>query len=112
LQVAYDTTLEGWSKALDLRDKETEGQTQRVTAGTMTLAKAMNIPDDDLLHMRRGALLHDIGKMGIPDSILLKPGSLTDEEWVIMKMHPVYAYELLSPYPLPAPRTRYSLQSP
>jgi HD-GYP domain-containing protein (c-di-GMP phosphodiesterase class II) len=97
LQVAYDSTLEGWSKALDLRDRETEGHTQRVTAGTMTLAAAMNIPDDDLLHMRRGALLHDIGKMGIPDSILLKPGSLTPEEWVIMKMHPVYAYELLSP---------------
>jgi PAS domain S-box-containing protein len=97
LQVAYDTTLEGWSKALDLRDKETEGHTIRVTEATMILARAMNIPDDEIIHMRRGALLHDIGKMGIPDSILLKPGPLTDEEWAIMKKHPVYAYELLSP---------------
>lgn len=97
LQLAYDNTLEGWSKALDLRDKETEGHTLRVTEATMILALAMNIPDSDSIHMRRGALLHDIGKMGVPDSILLKPDALTEEEWVIMKKHPVYAYELLSP---------------
>jgi PAS domain S-box-containing protein len=97
LQVAYDSTLEGWSKALDLRDKETEGHTLRVTENTMTLARAMHISDRDLIHIRRGALLHDIGKMGIPDSILLKPGKLTDEEWIVMKKHPVYAYELLAP---------------
>jgi PAS domain S-box-containing protein len=97
LQLAYDSTLEGWSKALDLRDKETEGHTQRVTAGTTILAQAMCIPDRDLMHIRRGALLHDIGKMGIPDSILLKPGPLTEEEWVIMRQHPVYAFELISP---------------
>ena len=63
----------------------------------MALSRAMNIPDKDLIQMRRGALLHDIGKMGIPDTILLKPGALTEAEWVIMKKHPVYAYELLAP---------------
>jgi PAS domain S-box-containing protein len=99
LEIAYDSTLEGWSKALDLRDKETEGHTQRVAEATMTLARAMDIPDRDLIHIRRGALLHDIGKMGVPDSILLKPGALTEEEWVIMKKHPVFAYELLAPIP-------------
>lgn len=97
LALAYDTTLEGWSSALDLRDKETEGHTQRVTNLTVRLARSMGISDTELVHIRRGALLHDIGKMGIPDSILLKPGSLTDDEWVVMKRHPVYALELLSP---------------
>ncbi|MGH2348339.1 MAG: GAF domain-containing protein [bacterium] len=97
LTMAYDTTLEGWSKALDLRDKETEGHTLRVTEVTMRLARAVGIPERDLVHVRRGALLHDIGKMGIPDAILLKPGPLTEEEWTIMRQHPVYAYELLSP---------------
>jgi len=99
LLMAYDTTLEGWSKALDLRDKETEGHTLRVTHLTVQLARAMGVSDADLVHIRRGALLHDIGKMGIPDSVLLKPGPLTDDEWVVMKKHPVYAYELLSPIP-------------
>lgn len=99
LAQAYDTTLEGWSRALDLRDKETEGHTQRVTEMTLRLAQAMGVPEADLVHMRRGALLHDIGKMGIPDSILLKPGPLSEEEWTIMRLHPVYAYELLSPIP-------------
>jgi PAS domain S-box-containing protein/putative nucleotidyltransferase with HDIG domain len=97
LSLAYDTTLEGWSHALDLRDKETEGHTQRVTEMTMRLARAVGINEADLVHVRRGALLHDIGKMGIPDSILLKPGPLTEDEWEIMRRHPVYAYELLSP---------------
>jgi putative nucleotidyltransferase with HDIG domain len=97
LSLAYDTTLEGWSRALDLRDKETEGHTQRVTEVTMRLARAIGVSEAELVHLRRGALLHDIGKMGIPDSILLKPGPLTDWEWDIMRRHPVYAYELLSP---------------
>lgn len=97
LSLAYDTTLEGWSKALDLRDKETEGHTQRVVEITLRIAQSLGIDDNDLTHIRRGALLHDIGKMGIPDAILLKPGPLTDEEWVIMKRHPIYAYELLYP---------------
>ena len=97
LSLAYDTTLEGWSRALDLRDRETEGHTQRVTEITERLARTADIPDTELVHLRRGALLHDIGKMGIPDQILLKPGPLTDEEWRIMRRHPQYAYEMLSP---------------
>jgi PAS domain S-box-containing protein/putative nucleotidyltransferase with HDIG domain len=97
LSLAYDTTLEGWSKALDLRDRETEGHSLRVTEMTMDLARAVGMSEADLVHVRRGALLHDIGKMGIPDAILLKPGPLTDDEWVIMRQHPVFAYELLSP---------------
>jgi len=97
LMLAYDTTLEGWSRALDLRDKETEGHTQRVTEMSLKLARAMGQSEAEIVHIRRGALLHDIGKMGIPDSILLKPGKLTDEEWAIMRRHPVYAYEVLSP---------------
>lgn len=97
LSLAYDTTLEGWSRALDLRDRETEGHTRRVTEMSERLARLMGLRDDQIIHIRRGSLLHDIGKMGIPDSILHKPGPLTDEEWVTMKKHPTYAYELLSP---------------
>lgn len=104
LALAYDTTIEGWSCALDLRDKETEGHTVRVTELTMRLSRAMGISPDELVHMRRGALLHDIGKMGVPDAILLKPGPLTADEWIIMRKHPVYALDLLSriPYLRPA----------
>ncbi len=97
LRLAYDATIEGWSHALDLRDKETEGHTLRVTETTMKLARAMGLSESELIHLRRGALLHDIGKMGVPDNILLKPDKLTDEEWVIMRKHPTYAYEMLSP---------------
>ena len=97
LSQAYDATIEGWSRALDLRDKETEGHTLRVTEITLKLALAFGLPEEDLLHIRRGALLHDIGKMGVPDSILLKPGALTDEESVRMRSHPQYAFELLKP---------------
>jgi HD-GYP domain-containing protein (c-di-GMP phosphodiesterase class II) len=97
LALAYDTTIEGWSRALDLRDKETEGHSQRVTEMTMRLARGMDLSEAELVHIRRGALLHDIGKMGVPDAILLKPGPLTDDEWAIMRRHPVYAYELLAP---------------
>lgn len=97
LVLAYDTTLEGWSRALDLRDKETEGHTQRVAELTLRLARTVGVSEEELIHVRRGALLHDIGKMGIPDSILLKPGPLTEEEWNVMRQHPVYAYELLLP---------------
>ena len=96
LGMAYETTLEGWSAALDLRDKETEGHTLRVTNLTLQLAEHMGLKDKDLVQIRRGALLHDIGKMGVPDRILLKPDNLTNEEWEIMRRHPVYAYELLS----------------
>lgn len=94
---AYDTTIEGWSRALDLRDKETEGHTLRVTEMTVALARKAGIPENEIVHIRRGALLHDIGKMGIPDSILLKPDKLTDDEWAIMRKHPAFAYELLYP---------------
>lgn len=97
LILAYDNSLEGWSHALDMRDQETEGHSRRVTDMTMTLAQAMGMVGDELVHVYRGALLHDIGKMGIPDSILLKPGPLTPEEWVIMRQHPENAYKLLSP---------------
>ncbi len=97
LALAYDTTLEGWSRALDLRDRMTEGHSQRVTELTVRLTHAMGVSDTDTVHLRRGALLHDIGKMAIPDSILHKPGPLTEEEWAIMRRHPVYAYELLVP---------------
>ena len=97
LNQAYDATIEGWSRAMDLRDKETEGHTQRVTEMTGHLARAMGLSEVDLVHIRRGALLHDMGKMGIPDHILLKPDKLTEDEWVIMRQHPQYAYEMLSP---------------
>jgi putative nucleotidyltransferase with HDIG domain len=95
LSLAYDATIEGWSAALDLRDKETEGHSQRVTEMTMKLAHVMGVGETDLIQVRRGALLHDIGKLGIPDHILLKPGILADEEWEIMRKHPTYAYEML-----------------
>jgi PAS domain S-box-containing protein/putative nucleotidyltransferase with HDIG domain len=94
---AYDATIEGWSHALDLRDKETEGHTLRVTETTMELARKFDFSDEQLRHIRWGALLHDIGKMGVPDHILLKPDKLTDEEWTSMKKHPVFALEMLSP---------------
>jgi PAS domain S-box-containing protein/putative nucleotidyltransferase with HDIG domain len=97
LIVAYDATIEGWSHALDLRDKETEGHTLRVTEMSLRLAQAMGMTSEELVQVRRGGLLHDIGKMGVPDSILLKPGPLTDDEWVIMRKHPGFAYEMLSP---------------
>ena len=96
LEEAYEETIEGWSRALDLRDKETEGHTLRVTEITLQLARAFGIPEAQLVQMRRGALLHDIGKMGIPDAILFKPGPLTEAEWEIMRRHPEYAYMLLS----------------
>jgi len=99
LLLAYDTTLEGWSRALELRDAETEGHSERVTEMTLRLARAMGITDEKLTHIRYGALLHDIGKMGIPDHILYKPGPLTEEEWEIMRQHPIYAYNLLAPIP-------------
>jgi putative two-component system response regulator len=97
LAQAYDETLKGWSLALELRDNETQGHSQRVTELTLSLAQAMGIGDGEIVHIRRGALLHDIGKMGIPDSILHKPGPLNEDEWKIMHQHPVYAYQVLSP---------------
>lgn len=103
LSLAYDTTLEGWSRALELRDLETEGHSQRVTEMTEALARKMGINEGEMVHLRRGALLHDIGKMGIPDGILLQPGPLTEEDWEIMRQHPIYAYELLNRIPFLRP---------
>lgn len=99
LRLAYDTTLEGWAHALELRDKETEGHSQRVTELALKLARRLKVRDQDLDHIRRGALLHDIGKMGISDTILHKPGPLTPEEFEIVKRHPNIAFDLLSPIP-------------
>ena len=96
LSMAYEATIAGWAHALDLRDKETEGHSQRVTTLATQLARSLGVDEDSMAHLRRGALLHDIGKMGIPDSILLKPGPLTEEEWDIMRGHPGLAQELLS----------------
>lgn len=97
LALAYDTTLEGWCRTLDLRDGETEGHTRRVTETCLRLAGVLGIAGEELAHLRRGALLHDIGKMAVPDRILLKPGPLSAEEWEVMRRHPVTAFELLSP---------------
>ena len=95
LQEAYQATLEGWVQALDMRDKETEGHTQRVTILTERLARAMGVEGVELINIIRGALLHDIGKMAIPDGILLKPGKLTDDERALVQKHPQYAYDML-----------------
>ncbi|EFO80569.1 putative PAS/PAC sensor protein [Oscillochloris trichoides DG-6] len=92
---AYDATIVGWSRALDMRDQETQGHSERVTELTVRLARAMGVDEEEIEHIRRGALLHDIGKMGIPDAVLLKAGPLTNEEWSLMRMHPIYSYELL-----------------
>jgi len=97
LLLAYDATIKGWSHAMDLRDKETEGHTLRVTELTLKLAGKMGVSKQNLVHIRRGALLHDIGKLGVPDQILLKPDKLTDQEWIIMRQHPNYALEMLKP---------------
>jgi putative two-component system response regulator len=107
---AYEATIEGLSHALDLRDRETEGHSRRVTEVTIRLAQALNFSEEEILHIRRGALLHDIGKIGIPDSILHKPDSLSEEEWINMRKHPQFAYDMLSPieYLRPALAIPYS----
>jgi putative nucleotidyltransferase with HDIG domain len=104
LAESYETTLEGWAKALEMRDKETEGHSRRVVEKTVELARAYGIPESEIDHIRRGAILHDIGKMAIPDAILREKRNLTSEDWEIIKRHPVTAYELLKkiPYLKPA----------
>ncbi len=97
LTKAYDSTIEGWSYALDLRDKETEGHTQRVTELTLELANEFGFNAEELNHIRRGCLLHDIGKLGVPDRILFKETALEPEEWMLMKEHPLHALEMLRP---------------
>ncbi len=96
LSAAYDSTIKGWSRSMEMRDRETEGHTERVTEITLQLARAMGLPEAELVHVQRGAMLHDMGKLSIPDSILLKPGKLTDEEWKVMRQHPQLAYDMLN----------------
>lgn len=104
LERAYEDTILAWQRAQALRDRETEGHTQRVTELTLRLASSMGIRQEELTHIRHGAILHDVGKMGIPDEILQKPGPLNDMEWVVMRRHPEIAYQLLAyiPYLRPA----------
>ncbi len=99
LRKAYDLTLWALVRALELRDKETEGHSLRVVDLTMQLAERLGVPVELREHVQRGALLHDLGKLGVPDAILLKPGALTEEEWAVMKRHPFYAYEWIRPIP-------------
>jgi putative nucleotidyltransferase with HDIG domain len=103
LSQAYDATIEGWSYVLELRDHETQGHTRRVTDLAVRLARAVGVPEADLVHVRRGALLHDIGKLAIPDAILLKPGPLTPAETEIMRQHPGHALRLLGNIPFLQP---------
>jgi PAS domain S-box-containing protein len=104
LELAYDATLQGWVKALEMREKETANHSRRVVDMTLKIAAAVGVAEDEMIHIKRGAMLHDIGKMGVPDHILLKPGPLTNEEWQIMRLHPNFAHNLLSEidYLLPA----------
>ena len=97
LEASYDLTLKGWSRLMDLRDKETEGHSERVTELSGRLAKRVGFDAQALVYLRWGGLLHDIGKIGIPDCVLLKPGPLTEAEWEVMRRHPTYAYEMLEP---------------
>jgi len=94
---AYEATIEGWSHAMDLRDRETEGHSRRVTELTIKMAKMAGMNDEELVHVRRGSLLHDMGKLGIPDAILQKPAALTIDEWETMRKHPQFAYDMLYP---------------
>ncbi len=97
LDLVIDSVIEAWSRALELHDDQKVGHNQRVANITLQLAKAVGISDSELVHIRRGALLHDVGKIGIPKSILYKRGPYTTEEWSVMRQHPVYAYQMLSP---------------
>lgn len=97
LILAYDATIEGWSRGLDLRDRETEGHTLRVTELAVRLAREYGLSEAEIVHVRRGALLHDIGKLGVPDGILHKQSSLSEDEWTVMRKHPQFAFEMLSP---------------
>jgi HD-GYP domain-containing protein (c-di-GMP phosphodiesterase class II) len=97
LAIAYDATIEGWSLAMDLRDQEADGHTRRVTELTMALARALRVEDAEMIFLRRGALLHDVGKIGVPDNILSKPGALTEDEWAQLRRHPQFAHDMLYP---------------
>lgn len=93
---AYDLTIEGWSRVLEMRSREVKDHSRRVTRLTLCLARYLGVPDEDLAHIRRGALLHDIGKMAVPDSIMLKEGELTSEERSIIRKHPLYGFQMLT----------------
>jgi response regulator RpfG family c-di-GMP phosphodiesterase len=97
LAAQYETLLESWPRALELRDKETAGHSERVTELTVRLARLMGVSEMEVVHIRRGALLHDIGKIGVPDTILLKTGALTNEERDVMRQHPRIGYDFLFP---------------
>ena len=99
LGLAYDSALQGWSSALELRDHDTQKHTERVTADVVSLARSMGVPEEELINYQRGALLHDVGKMAIPDSILRKAGYLSEEEWKTMRLHPMYAFVMLRKIP-------------
>jgi HD-GYP domain-containing protein (c-di-GMP phosphodiesterase class II) len=99
LSIAYDSALQGWSSALELRDHDTEAHTARVAEYLVSFIRYMGIPEDEIIHYRRGALLHDVGKMAVPDTILRKVGPLSDQEWEIMRQHPIYAYVMLRKIP-------------
>jgi GAF domain-containing protein len=94
---AYDATIEGWARALEIRDMETEGHSRRVVDLTVKLARELGVEEKQLIHVQRGALLHDIGKMGVPDAILQKPGKLNQAEWDVVKKHPIFAHKWLAP---------------
>lgn len=96
LEQAYDSTLDGWARAVEMRDRSTEHHTRRVVTLAERLARILKVPEADILQLRRGALLHDIGKLAVPDSILNKPGPLTEEEMAVMRKHPQHAYDVLS----------------
>lgn len=96
LLAAYDETIIGWSAAMDLRDHETEGHSRRVAEMTVTLCRSLGVDEGEIVYIQRGALLHDIGKLGIPDHILHKTGPLTEAEWDIMRQHPTKALNILS----------------
>ena len=97
LQISYDHTLEGWAKALDIRNHENESHTRVVTQLSLRVAKVLGVKDEMMINIRRGALLHDIGKLEVPESIILKPGPLTEEEWVTMRQHPIMAFNIMAP---------------
>lgn len=97
MQLACDATIDGWLRALGLKDRVSEGHSIRLAELTMAVARELQLKNVDLIHLRRGALLHDIGKIGIPDLILNKPGPLSDAEWQLMRLHPQFGFEILSP---------------
>lgn len=106
---SYENTLEGWARVLEFKDRETKGHSDRVTQMAMKLGQAMGMTTDELVHLRRGAVLHDIGKLCIPEKILFKEGPLDEYEWEIMKQHPIYAQEFVADIQFLQPATNILL---